>query len=124
MRRITFFIAFIASLTVFQTTQAQTSEKLNKIAALHYSQDEVKVLTDSEIKAINFYYSSSYITDTSSPVFQKYVSEHDGIFDVSTIELHRKQSQRVKYRSELYPGLVIELLSHDELLAEYQKLSQ
>lgn len=114
----TFIILFFSLLSA----NAQITTEINPIAKKHLSQEQIQSMSINEIKTINFYFTSTFIVDITTPGYAKWLSDHDGVFDVAVLGIFRKQSERSFYRNENYTGLVVELFSWDEIQAETKKL--
>ena len=93
---------------------AQSNENLNALAKKYLSREQVEKLTPLEIKGLNFIFESTYIVDTTTTIYKKWVMDN-GPIDVVSLNKHRKYSERVFYRNEKYPGLIIELFSRKEI---------
>jgi len=102
---------------------AQVPAEINPIAKTHLSQEQILSMSAFDINLINFFFTSSFIVDKTTPGYAKWLNDHDGVFDVSLLSKFRKQSERSFYRNENYTGFVVELFSWDEIQAESKKLS-
>lgn len=111
-----FFVPSISSL-------AQIKIEINSIAKQHFKSEQIQSFTAAEIHAINFMFTSSFIVDKSSAGYIKWLNDHNGIFDISLLNRFRKQSERAFYKTEHYPGFVIELFSWDEIQREFKNFN-
>lgn len=120
--KILIFTLIILFFSVLSST-AQVTSEMNPIAKTHLSQEQILSMSASEVNLINFFFTSTFIVDKTTPGYAKWLNDHDGIFDVSLLSKIRKQSERSFYRNENYAGFVVELMSWDEIQAESKKLS-
>jgi hypothetical protein len=116
-----FFILLFAFFISITNASAQNNELINPIAKKHLSPQQIDKLTIPEINMINFMFTSSYIVDTTTEIYKKWMNDNGNI-DVVLLNQRRKQSERVFCTSEKYPGFVIELMSWDELNAEVKNI--
>lgn len=117
MIRLGFFFAFVLPFYSF----AQNKASLNQVAQKHFSTGQIEALTTPEISAINYMFSSSYIVDTSTMIYKKWVKEN-GAIDIVMLNPRRKKSERTFFRDEKYPGFVIEFYSKDEVENQVKKI--
>ncbi len=108
-------------LSVAGANAQSNSDLINPLAKKHLTQIQIDTLSKHEIDMINYMYTSSFIVDTTNKYYKKWLNEKGGI-DVALLNQQRKQSERAYCRFENYPGLVIELLSWDEMKAEAEKI--
>lgn len=111
--RISLMLVFLLFL-VHCKASAQNNENLNALAKKYLSREQVEKLTPLEIKGLNFLFESSYIVDTTTTIYKKWVIDN-GPLDIVLLNKHRKYSERVFYKNEKYPGLIIELFSRKEI---------
>jgi len=118
MLRLGFFFAMILPFFCI----AQNKTELNQIAQKHFNTEQIEALTVPEINAINYLFTSSYVVDTSTMAYKKWIKDN-GAIDIVLIRPQRKKSVRTFYRNEKYPGFVIEFFSKDEVEAQVNKIT-
>lgn len=101
--------------------QSQTHIAINPVAQKYFSVEQVEKMSNNEIKAVNFLFTSSFIADTTTSVYKKWIKEN-GDIDIVLLKPQRKKSERTFYRHEKYPGFVIEFLSRDEVEAKINSI--
>jgi hypothetical protein len=116
------FFIFVLSIPTI-SVKAQSNNEINPVAKSHLSLEKIGTMTSSEILATNFLFTSSFIVDTTTAGYKKWLKDHDGVFDISVLNTFRKQSERSFYKNEFYPDFVVELFSWNEIQSEYKKLS-
>ncbi|MCK9613416.1 MAG: hypothetical protein PHR81_06740 [Bacteroidales bacterium] len=109
------FIAYSTNL------YAQSNTTINPIAKKYFTARQADSLSKSEIRAVNYMFTSSYIVDTTTSVYKKWIKEN-GDIDIVLLKPQRKKSERTFYRNEKYPGFVIEFLSRDEVEAKINSI--
>jgi len=103
---------------------AQPAMKLDAVARKHYSTKEMAQLSLKDVEKINFYFTKSFTVNTASTGYKKWLQDHDGVFDITVFENYRRKSERFVVKREDYPGLEVELISLDELLEQYSRITQ
>jgi hypothetical protein len=114
-------LVFIMAAAIHSIGVSQTSTTVDPRVQKHYTPDQLKEIEQKEpskLKALNFYYSSSFIV-------------HNGVtggtvdpatVDVTEFEHLRKEDVRVKTGLSRN-GATIELLSWNELKTKYKELA-
>jgi hypothetical protein len=111
------FFLFLASVACGQTQeQPEGKDPFNNPVILsHYTVTDLQQVSVKKLKAINYYYTQSFILDSiSCNECRPFDPEN---FDVSLFEQFRKQSERYTREYTKY-GYRLTLLSRDELLYE------
>lgn len=88
----------------------------------HYTEEQINAMSAGKISQVNFYYSKSFV------VLKKDNCNGCPAIDVNILDVTVFENQRAEDRRVVVfltkPGLPIELLSWNELKAEYAKLSK
>jgi hypothetical protein len=115
-------LVFIMAAAMHSVSVSQTSTTMDPRVQKHYSADQLKEIEQKEpskLKALNFYYSSSFIVHNGV---------NGGTVDPSTVDVTefehlRKEDMRVKTGLSRNNGATIELLSWNELRTKYKELA-
>lgn len=121
MKKITLLCFSACLLSIGNGAFAQSNNNtLDERAKKYYSEEQIKSFTPEKIKQINFYYSKSFV------ILKKDVCASCPAIDASTIDVTKFESSRAEDRRVVVfltkPGHPIELLSWNEIKAEYAKL--
>lgn len=119
MKKLT--LLFLLAVGVHSACISQTSITMDPRVHKHYTQDELKEIETADpakLKALNYYYSSSFII-------------HDGLtggtVDPSTVDVtefeHLRQESKRAITGLSRNGATIELLSRNELKIRYKELA-
>lgn len=122
MKKFTLF-CFSAFILYSGSSFAQNNTvQLDERARKHYTEEQIQSLSPEKIRQINFYYSKSFIVLKKDKPCASCPPIDESTIDITQFENSRAEDRRVVvYLTK--PGYPIELLSWNELKAEYEKMS-
>jgi hypothetical protein len=122
MKRSTLLFLCFMLIALLFTTEGFSQDNMSQVdprAKKHYTAEQINTFSPEKLKQVNFYYSKSFVL----------MKKGNGCPDVSeqTIDITKYENQRAENRRVVVfiakPGCSIELLSRDEMNAEYSKIS-
>lgn len=122
MKKFTLLFYALMLFSVDHALAQSGSVQLDERARKHYTEEQIKSLSPEKIQQINFYYSKSFVILKKDKECTSCPPIDESSIDITLFENSRAEDRRVVVFLTR-PGYPIELLSWNELKAEYARMS-